>query len=578
MGVYRRILKYLKPYWNYSLGAFLCMIIVAVCNILVIPLIGKLSSAIGAKSFEQLNLVILYIMGVYTLRAFASYGQVYLMAFATQRVVRDLRIQVFSHLHDLSLDFFSKWRTGDIMSRVLNDINKLETFFISSVTEVMPNFVTLIGVLGYLFYLNWRLTAITLLIIPIIGVISSYFGKNMRRASEAAQKKIDTISSMLQETISGARIVKSFAMEKHEVKKFKAHSEDNFWIMMQQNQITATQIPLLGLVQFFAIAAVVWYGGFEVVSGRLAAENLIAFFAGIALLADPIAKLGLINTIMQIPMVSAKRIFEVIDIKPKVMESKNALSLPHIKGNIKFEKVSFQYENNTAHVLKDISIEIPAGKLVALVGPSGAGKSTFANLIPRFYDPIQGKISIDSYDLKEVKLFDLRSQMGIVPQETILFSGTVKENIAYGMPEASDEAIIKAAQISHAHEFILELPQKYSTLVGERGIKLSGGQRQRLAIARALLKDPRILIFDEATSALDIESERFVQDAMENLIKGRTTIVIAHRLSTVQHADMIIVLDKGKIVEVGNHESLIQQLGLYKRLYELQFKEDAEKE
>ncbi|MBU0573781.1 MAG: ABC transporter ATP-binding protein/permease [Candidatus Margulisbacteria bacterium] len=574
MKLYARLIIYIKPYWRHIIGSLIAMVLVSIANVLIVPLIGTLSDAIGSKDFQLLNLVIAAAFGIYFLRGIATYAQIYLMSFAGQRVVTDIRKQVFSHLQSLSLDFFSKWRVGEVISRSTNDIENIQHALITSVTEIFPSMITLLGVLGYLLYLNWRLTLMTLLIVPVLSLIVTRFGEQMRNASRHAQRKIADISAILQETVSGARVVKSFAMEKDEIEKFHNESEQSFWLIMKQWQINATQMPLLAFIQLLAVLAVIWYGGFEVISGRLAPSNLIAFFAGIALISDPVSKLGQINVTLQKALASAERIFELIDLEPTIKDAPDAIELPRIKGNVEFKDVSFKYEKDQQEVLKDINFNAGAGKIVALVGKSGAGKSTFINLLPRFYDPTKGTVAIDGLDIKKVKLESLRSQLGIVPQETMLFSGTVKDNIRYGKKDASPQEIEHVSKIAHAHEFIKDLPRGYDTLVGERGVLLSGGQRQRVAIARALLKDPRILVFDEATSSLDTESERLVQDAMQKLMEGRTTFVIAHRISTVQHADIIIVLDRGMIVETGKHDQLLQKGGIYKRLYDMQFKDE----
>ena len=567
-------MSYLKPYKSQIAGAMLCMLIVSAANILLIPLIGKLSEAIGTKSFTLLNLVIFAAIALYFLRGLATYGQGYLSSYAGYRLVTDLRIQVYKHVQDLSLDFFAKWRTGEVISRITNDISVVQQAVISSVMEILPNLITLLGVLGYLIYLNWRLTLITLFIVPLLSWIISRFGFEMREVSREAQKKAADVASILQETVSGARIVKSFAMEKHEVKKFSEESEKSFWLTLKQAQINVTQAPLLAFLQVLAVVAVVWYGAFEVVSGRLAASALISFFAGIAMIADPNSKLGTINTTIQNALAAAERIFEVIDIAPSIKEKENAVELKDIKGKIEFKDVYFKYEKQGGAVLEDINLMINPGEIIALVGRSGAGKTSLVNLIPRFYDPSRGEILIDGYNLKDLKLESLRKQMGIIPQETVLFSGTIRDNIAYSKTDATDEEVKGVAQLANANGFICSMPEGYNSLVGERGVRLSGGERQRIAIARALLRDPKILIFDEATSSLDTESEQLVQEAMNRLTKGRTVLIIAHRLSTIQHADRIVVVDKGQIIEVGKHADLLAKGGIYKKLYEMQFRDE----
>jgi len=576
MNIYLRLLKYIKPYIFYVIGAFICMLLLSACNILLIPLVGKLFDAIGSKNFFLLNIVALGALGLYFIRGIFMYGQTYLMSFAGQGIVRDLRVQVFKHVHDLSLDFFTKWRSGEVISRIITDINVMQGATVQSVTKILPNVVTLIGVIGYLLYLNWRLTLITTIILPLILFTVTKFGQKMREVATESRKKAADIASVLQETISAVHVVKSFTMEKHEVKKFTKHSNQGFWLALQEAVIDATQTPILGFIQALAIVVVVWYGGYEVVSGRLDPSNLIAFFAGIALLAEPMTILSSMNVIIQRSVAASSRVFEVIDIEPSVKEAPNAKKLGPLKGRVEFKNVSFKYDNNEEMILKDIDLNVKPGEIIALVGPSGAGKSTFVSLIPRFYDTKEGAILIDGNDVRSCEIYSMRSQIGLVPQETMLFSGPVKDNIAYGKISANKEEIIAAAKKANAHDFIMAMPDKYDTLVGERGIRLSGGERQRVAIARALLRDPRILILDEATSSLDTESERLVQDALEKLMVGRTTFVIAHRLSTVQFANRILVLDKGAIVEQGSHKDLLEKGGLYKKLYEMQFRDEEE--
>lgn len=572
MKLFLRLAKYIKPYKKHVAGAFFSMLVFSACNIAIIPLIAQLSDAIAEKDLFHLNLVILAAVGIYFLRGIATYGQGYLSSFAAQRMLYDLRTQLFEHLHKLSLDFFTKWRTGDLIARSTNDIDNIQNGIISSVTDTLPNLITLAGAIGYLFYLNWRLSMMTILIIPLLSVVIAKFGKEMHKVSVDAQKKTADISSILQEKVAGVKVVKSFAMEKEEIKKFREESEKSFWLSLKQVQINVTQMPLLSFIQVLGMVAIIWYGGYEVVTGKLLASNLIAFFAGIALIADPVSKLGGVNSTIQKALASAGRIFEIIDIEPTVKEKENAKEV-HLQGKIEFKDVSFRYHDGQELILDGINLTASAGEIIALVGRSGAGKTSLINLISRFYDPASGQILADGNDLKDLKQHSLRSQMGIVSQETILFSGTITENIGYGKPGASKEEIKEAAKIANAHNFIIELPRGYNSHVGERGVELSGGQRQRIAIARALLRNPKILIFDEATSALDTESERLVQEAMDKLMKGRTTFVIAHRLSTVQHADKIIVLDKGKIVEQGKHEELLNKGGIYKMLYDMQFRE-----
>ncbi|MCX5726166.1 MAG: ABC transporter ATP-binding protein [Candidatus Saganbacteria bacterium] len=574
MNLYFRLLKYLKPYWLEITGAVVSMFIVSACNVAIIPLVGKFSQAISSKDFFVLNLAILGAVIAYFIKGLFTYAQLYLMSFSAQRVCTDLQIQIYKHLQDMSLDFFAKWHTGDMISRVLGDITTIKNSTVNVVTEFFPSVVTLIGVLSYLLYLNWRLTIIALIVLPVLAFTITKFGEEMRKVAKAARINAAQLTQILQETLSGASVVKSFTMEKHEVKRFTEQTEQGFHLSMKEGQIDATHKPVVNFLQVLAMVAVIWYGGYEVVTGGLNPNNLIAFFVGIGLIAEPVMTLSKINLIIQRALTAAERVFEVIDIAPTVKDMPDAKEIPHIKGKIDFRNVSFHYNKEEGDVLKNINLEVSPGEIIALVGPSGAGKSTFVSLISRFYDPSEGAIYVDGHNIKEVTLFSLRRQIGIVPQETILFSGLIKDNIAYGKIDAQDKEIIAAAKMANAHDFIAGFPEGYDTKVGERGVRLSGGEKQRIAIARAILRNPKILILDEATSSLDSESERSVQAAMDRLMVGRTTFVIAHRLSTIQDANRIIVINKGEIVEEGRHEELLARGGLYKKLYDIQFRDE----
>ena len=569
-----RLIAYLKSYGGSILGALACMLFLSLCNIFTIPLAGHLTAAIGAMNFAYLNWIALLAVVLYFTRGLFTYGQIYLMSFAAKRVVTDLRIRIFEHLQNLSLDFYAKWKTGEVISRSINDISMIEQAIPNLTTDLIPNALTVLGVVGYLFYLNWHLAVLSLFITPLFLFTIAKFGGQMREIATRTQQKAADLASILQENISGARIIKSFTMEHQEIKRFRREAEQSFGFSMKESQVTATLYPLIGFLQVLGIIAVIWYGGWEVVQGRLTVPSLVAFFAGIALLIDPIIAFSRTQLTIQKALSSAERVFEIIDLQPTVKNAANAVDLPSIRGEVVFENVAFSYQGSNQHAITNINVHIKPGEVVALVGPSGSGKSTFVNLIPRFYDPKTGVIKIDGTDIRTVTLNSLRRQMGIVPQETMLFTGTLRDNIAYGNIAAEEDAIIDAARMANADTFIENLPQGYYTLVGERGANLSGGECQRIAIARAILRNPRILILDEATSSLDTESERLVQEAMEHLMRGRTTFIIAHRLSTVQFADRILVLDQGRIVETGTHHELSTRQGVYQRLYDLQFHDD----
>lgn len=574
MKFYIRVFSYLRAQWLNISAALICIVLLSGCNIVLIPIAGALTKAIAAKNFQALHLIALAVIVIYFFKSLLSYGQIFLMSFAGQRMVIELRLDLYRHIQALSFDFFAKWRVGDVMNRVMGDTNAIRNAMLQSITEILPNALTLIGALIYLININLKLTLLTLLVMPVIIFTISRFSFKIKDVARASSRKAADISSILAEKIAGIKVVKSFTSELHEIKRFTSEVEKDFWLTMREVQIDATQKPLLELIQAIAVTFVVWYGAFEVISGGLSINNLISFFVGVGLIATPISALGKISMTIQKSLASAERIFEIIDTKPTIVDARDAIELPEINGIIEFKGVNFHYSESTP-ILKDINVKTSPGEVVAIVGRTGAGKSTFVNLIPRFYDVISGAVLIDGIDVRKAKLYSLRKQIGIVHQDTLLFLGTIRENISYGKFDASYEEIIAAAKAANLHDFIMGLPKQYETLVGERGASLSGGEKQRVSIARAILRDPRILILDEATSSLDTESERLVQDALEKLIKGRTTFVIAHRLSTVQIADRILVFDKGRIIEEGSHKELCAKNGLYKMLYDMQFRDDA---
>ncbi len=575
MRLYVRLLKYIKAQWPNIIAAIVCIILLAGCNILMIPLASLITKAIAEKNFHLLNLIAAAVIGIYFFKSLLNYGQVFLMAFAGQRIIIELRIQMYKHIQTLSLDFFSKWRVGDVMSRIIGDTGNLQNAMMLSVTEILPNLLTLFGALVYLFRINTRLTLLTLVVAPLILATISRFSIKIKEVAKQTSRKAADISSILAEKVAGIRLVRSFATEHHEIERFSDEVEKSFWLTMKEVQIDATQKPILDLIQSVAITLVVWYGARQVISGTITVSNLIAFFVGVGLIATPIATLGKIVTTIQRSMAAAERVFEVLDTKPTIFDAPDAVDIPFIKGEIQFKNVSFNYSEGK-DVLKDVNFRCRPGEIVAIVGRSGAGKTTFVNLIPRFYDAALGAVLVDGLNVKKAKLFSLRKQIGTVPQEGVIFLGTIRDNICYGSFDATEDRVIAAAKAANIHDFIMELPDKYNTIVGERGALLSGGEKQRISIARAILRNPRILILDEATSSLDTESERLVQDALEKLVKNRTTFIIAHRLSTVQIADRILVFDKGRIIEEGSHKELIAKDGLYKKLYDMQFRDEEE--
>jgi len=570
MNNYFRLLKYAKPYVGLmALGVVFSSVLSSV-NVLMIPLVGKLSAAMGAGNFVQLNLFAGAAIGLYFLKGVFSFGQIYMGSHVNQGIIRDLRMQVFEHLQDLSLDYYSKTKTGEIITIVMNDINAMQGVIVSSFTSVIPNIMTLLGIGGYLLYLDWRLALVSVVMLPVITYVATRSSREIRNIAKSTQEKVSELTSALYEVTTGAKIVKSFTMEKEEIRRFKLNTDFAKGIALKATVINATQTPLFNFLQAIAAVIVIWVGGFEVMSGRITIPNLIAFFSGVLMLGEPVGGLSGMNVSIQLALMSATRVFGVLDTIPTIKDSPSAKDILNVKGEVIFRNVDFRYEGNENLVLKYLNVVCNAGETLAIVGHSGAGKSTFVSLIPRFYDPVKGEILLDGRNLKEYKVLSFRKHIGIVPQETLLFSGSIKDNIAYGRMDATDQEVENVAKMANAHEFIVSFPDKYGTLIGEKGIRLSGGERQRIAIARAFLRDPRILILDEATSSLDSESEQLVQDALEKLMKGRTTFVIAHRLSTVRFADRIIVLEKGSIIEEGSHDELIRKGGKYKQLYEMQ--------
>ena len=570
MKLYARLLKFTKPYLPQLVGATLCTAAVAAATLLIAPLAGHIFKVIEQKDIFWLNVSALAMIGLFLLKGLFAYGQEYLYYFIVHRVIVDLRDKLYEHLQDMSLDFYSKWNTGELVSRVMNDITILQGTLFTGFVTIIPHSVLLAGLIIYIFWINWRLSLLTLIALPLIVQVIRLFAKEIHEISIGIQQKAADITAHLHETLSQVRVVKSFTMEKNEVEKFKGETEKSFRINMRAVQILATQNPVIALLQTVAVVAIVWYGGMEIIKGNLSLPQLISFATALALMTDPGNTLSKAYSVIQQGLASAKRIFEVVDIQPSIADAKDAVNLPRIEGKVEYQDISFAYESDD--VLENINLKVKPGEIIALVGRTGAGKSTIMSLLLRFYDPTSGRILVDDQDIKKVKIESLRRQIAVVPQEIALFRGTIKENIAYGKPYASDEDIISAAKLANAHKFIESLPREYDSQVGERGGKLSGGERQRIAIARAVLRDPRILILDEATSSLDAETEALIRDALEKLMKGRTTFIIAHRLYTVEHADRIVVLDNGKIVETGPHTELLAKGGLYKHLYQIQFK------
>ena len=575
MHLYRRLLRFVKPYRPRLALAMALMLIVGVMNggyaYLMKLVMGDI---LINKRADMLVPVALAIISMVTLKGVFDYFQTYFMASVGQRVVTDLRRLVFDRVQRQPLSFFDKNPTGVIISRITSDITLVQGAGSDAFSAILKELVTFVALVGYAFYVDWRLATVSFVVIPSVVYPISTFGRRLRKNSVQNQKAMARFTTFLHETFTGQRIVKAFAMEHYELERFSHENESLFRVVMRRYRIKALSSPIVEVIGVVAIGLIIWYGGSRVISGALKPEGFMSFLTALALLYNPIRSLNKENHNVQQGLGAAQRVFEYVDAVPEISEKPNAQELSGVQGVIEFDKVTFKYDDKA--VLKDLSLRINRNETVAIVGESGGGKTTMVNLIPRFYDVVQGAVLIDGIDVRDVTLRSLRKNVALVTQDVILFNDTVVSNIIHGTPlnEANVDAAIESA---YASDFVAKLPKKLETIVGEKGTRLSGGQKQRIAIARALYKDAPILILDEATSALDTASEVEVQKALDNLMKGRTTIVIAHRLSTVVNADRIVVLQNGSIVQQGNHQELLGQDGPYRKLYELQFRDEPEK-
>jgi subfamily B ATP-binding cassette protein MsbA len=571
MPLYRRLLAYLRPYWwpHFAL-AIVCMLLFSSTNGAMPFLIRHVfDDVFTAKNLFALKVLPGVIIATFVFRAIVGFGSNYLTEYVGQRIVADLRNALNDHIQHLSLSFFNRTPTGTIVSRVTNDVSMVRAALTDGVAAILKDTSSLLILVAVAFYQDWFLSLIAFVVFPVSVLPIIRLSKRLRAFSKKGQVTMGNLTMLLQETIQGNRVVKAFGMEDYERQRFAEENRRLFRLYLKGSRIRSSTTPMMEVLAAFGIAGVVWYGGYSVIVGGRTQGTFLAFLTALFLLYEPFKGLAKTNAVIQQALGAADRVMELLDTATDVVDRPGARHLQSVREHLRFEHVGFRYDSEP--VLRDINLEIRRGEVVALVGMSGGGKSTLADLIARFYDVPEGRVTIDGVDIRDYTLASLRANLALVTQHTFLFNDTVRSNIAYGNITKDADAIVAAAKAAHAHEFILDLPDGYDTVIGELGVKLSGGQRQRLAIARALLKDAPILVLDEATSALDNESERLVQSALETLMHNRTTLVIAHRLSTIRRADRIVVLVRGRIVEQGTHEQLLALNAEYRKLHDLQF-------
>jgi ATP-binding cassette, subfamily B, bacterial MsbA len=573
MSTFARFRPFLSPYLPRMAAAGLFVMAVAAINLGLLRLAGSLWDVITVQhDAGRMNELIALFLGLVVLQGLCSMGHSYLSASLSQHIVADFRRHLFGHLQRLSVGFFAKRRTGELLSRLMNDVTIIQSVVTETPIDAVKQIVTFVGGIAFLLAMNWRLCLLILVLLPLLVIVAKFFGRRLKSLSTSIQDQTAALSTLIEEVIAGIRIVKSFVQTAREEARFAAQIDHTLSLTMRRAGIMAVFIPVISLLTFSAAAAVLWYGGRQVIDGTVSPGELFAFVLFAGILIGPFSSAARVFAQIREAQGATARVFEILDTEPDIRDVSGAVPLPPVSGHIAVEHVGFAYDARQP-ILADISFEAKAGELVAIVGPTGAGKTTMVNLLHRFYDPTEGRITIDGFDLRHVTMDSWYRQIALVPQETILFGGTILDNIRYGRSDASDDAVREASRAAHAHEFIMSFSDQYQTVVGEKGVNLSGGQRQRIAIARAVLKNPRILLLDEATSSLDTESERLVQEALERLMKGRTTFVIAHRLTTVHGADRILVLDKGRLVETGTHRQLMTRQGLYQYLYSVRLTE-----
>ena len=571
---HKEMLSLAKDNWPRLFVAVVCSAMVAamtsVSAYLVKPAVEKIFEQ---KDLQMLVLIPVAIIAVFAIKGVAAYGSGYLLSYVGQDIIRRMRNSMYGHIQELPLAFFQGEKTGDLMSRITNDVAIISSMFTSAITGSVRDGFTVVGLIAVTFFLIPKLAVFTFIVFPIAIYPLFYIGRKIRRVRRGVQESWADLSVLLHETFTGIKIVKAFNMQDHEKKRFAQKSRKIFRLEMKENKVREMSSPLMELLGGFGVGFIIWYGGRHVISGTYSFGAFMSFLTSVGLMYQPLKKISRLNNAIQRGMAALDRIYDIRERKSDIIETVSPVDIPCGSHRIAFEKVSFKYDRDL--VLKNITLRVKPGEIIALVGMSGGGKTTLVNLIPRFYDPTQGQVLIDDVDIRQFSIAGLRSQIAIVTQEPILFNDTVRSNIAYGTPQASDQQIAAAAKAAYAYEFIEGFPDGFDTSIGELGGRLSGGQRQRICIARALLKDAPILILDEATSSLDSESEILVQKALGNLMEGRTTFVIAHRLSTIGNADRIIVIVDGRIVEEGRHDQLLSLRQEYYKLYQMQFANNA---
>ena len=571
---FKRLLRYVRPYRTRFVAAFACSGLVALLSAVYAWMVKPVLDGIFIEKNEELLLILpLALLGVAVLKAVLSYGVGYLMAYVTNRVIADIRQELFQHLIRMPIGFHDVNTSGRLVSRVVNDVGLMASAASNVLKDIFQNALTFLAMVGVIVYQNWKLAGLSAIVIPLSALTMVRVGKRLRKLATSGQERMGDMSSTLQETLAGIRMVKAFGREEAEAERFKAYNRAFLATTLKSNQVWSIGSSHMEVIGVIGVAGIIWYGGYLVIHEVMTPGSLFSFMAAMFMAYTPIRKLAGANNIIQQALAAAERVYDVMDLETEQSKDHGTVALTGIRQGVEFQGVSLRYDSQTVPALTGIDLSIKSGEAVALVGSSGGGKTTLVSLLPRFYEPTTGRILLDSLPLASYTLQSLRTHIGIVSQEVVLFDDTISRNIAFGQTGASQSDIEQAAKAAYAHDFILRMPEGYETVIGERGVKLSGGERQRLAIARAILRDPPLLILDEATSALDTESERIVQLALTNLMKNRTTLVIAHRLSTIQNADRIVVLDRGTIAEVGSHEELLRRGGMYQRLHAMQFQD-----